>query len=166
MFHSEMFGMCLCECQSFLHIKGFHLLRELLFSCQDWVPHKLTFIHLTNTFSQSDLQSIQGKHFISLCIPWKSNPWPWLCCCYPQPVELQQPKITQSIILLLLIFWPSRPAVSLWNHVTLHHACGPLSPNLFLSEFGWIDGNFVVFGGTWEGGKAAGCGFSISICLH
>jgi len=51
------------------------------------------------TVIQGDLQSIQCKLLISLCIPWESNLWPWLYYCHPQ---MAKQKITQSIILLLL----------------------------------------------------------------
>ncbi len=39
-----------------------------------------TFMHLADAFIQSDLQCIQAIHFfLSVCVPWESNPQP-LCC--------------------------------------------------------------------------------------
>ncbi len=41
----------------------------------------ITFMHLADTFIQSDLHCIQVTilHFISSCSPWELNPWSWRC---------------------------------------------------------------------------------------
>lgn len=40
------------------------------------------YLHLSDTFVQSDLQSIQVIHnlfyFLWVCVPWELNPWPLL----------------------------------------------------------------------------------------
>ncbi len=38
-----------------------------------------TFMHLADAFIQSDLQCIQVIHFLSVCVPWESNPQPLRC---------------------------------------------------------------------------------------
>lgn len=60
MFPSEMFGVYLCECQCAFTISKHFIFWEQSYS----IPHKFAFIHLTNTFIQRDLQSIQGKQFV------------------------------------------------------------------------------------------------------
>ncbi len=46
----------------------------------EWPVPKFTFMHLVDTFIQSDLQCIQAIHFfVSMCVPWESNPQ-HLCC--------------------------------------------------------------------------------------
>ncbi len=38
------------------------------------------FMHLADAFIQSDLQCIQAIHlFVSMCVPWESNPQPLRC---------------------------------------------------------------------------------------
>lgn len=34
--------------------------------------------------TQNNLHCIKGIHFISSCISWESNPWPWCCKRYAQ----------------------------------------------------------------------------------
>ncbi len=56
---------------------------ELVMWCKDLntevlSPKTLTFIHLTDPFSQSNLQFIQAIHFAgSSSFLWELNPWPW-----------------------------------------------------------------------------------------
>ncbi len=38
-----------------------------------------TFMHLADDFIQSDLQCTQAIHFLSVCVPWESNPQPLRC---------------------------------------------------------------------------------------
>ncbi len=33
-----------------------------------------TFMHLADAFIQSDVQGIQAKHFVSICVLWELNP--------------------------------------------------------------------------------------------
>ncbi len=38
----------------------------------------ISFMHLADTFIQSDLQCIQALHFlVSMCVPWELNPQPF-----------------------------------------------------------------------------------------
>ncbi len=50
-----------------------------------------TFMHLADTFIQSDLQCIQAIHFfISICVPWELNPQPFALltqCSTTEPQE-------------------------------------------------------------------------------
>ncbi len=51
-----------------------------------------TFMHLADAFIQSDLQCIQAIHFffISMCVPWESNPQPFALltqCSTTEPQE-------------------------------------------------------------------------------
>ncbi len=50
-----------------------------------------TFMHLADAFIQSDLQCIQDIHFfISMCVPWELNPWPFALltqCSTTEPQE-------------------------------------------------------------------------------
>ncbi len=39
----------------------------------------LIHLHLADAFIQSDLQCIQVIHFLSVCVPWESNPQPLRC---------------------------------------------------------------------------------------
>ncbi len=40
--------------------------------------YTFTFMHLADAFIQSDLQCIQTIHvFVSMCVPWESNPQPF-----------------------------------------------------------------------------------------
>ncbi len=39
------------------------------------------FFQLAGSFIQTNLNYIQGTHFISVYIPWESNPWPPRICC-------------------------------------------------------------------------------------
>ncbi len=47
----------------------------------DYVYCIFTLMHLADAFIQSDLQCIQAIHFyfISMCVPWESNPQPLRC---------------------------------------------------------------------------------------
>ncbi len=51
-----------------------------------------TFMHLADTFIQSDLQCIPAIHvfFITMCVPWESNPQPFALltqCSTTEPQE-------------------------------------------------------------------------------
>ncbi len=49
-------------------------------------------LHLSDAFIQSDLQCIQGIHlsFISMCVPWESNPQPFELLTQCSTTELQE----------------------------------------------------------------------------
>ncbi len=47
-------------------------------------------MHFTDAFIQSDLQCIQVIHFVSMCVPWKLNPQPFVLltqCSTTEPQE-------------------------------------------------------------------------------
>ena len=63
---------------------------ERFFVKNIWIMAKsdvTTFVYLADTFIQSNLQYMEGKHFISMRAPWKNNLLP--CWCFTLPVELQ-----------------------------------------------------------------------------
>ncbi len=47
-------------------------------------------MHLADTFIQSDLQCIQVIHLLSMCVPWDSNPQPFVLLCSALPTEPQE----------------------------------------------------------------------------
>ncbi len=55
-------------------------------------------MHLADAFIQSDLQCIQAIHyyfFLSMCVPWELNPWPFALltqCSTTEPQEHRQQK--------------------------------------------------------------------------
>ncbi len=65
-----------------------------------WMPNKSIFILRSSQSimglpslwavhaTQNDLHCSEGVHFISSCISWGSNPWPWCCKLYAQLCEL------------------------------------------------------------------------------
>ncbi len=47
-------------------------------------------MHLADAFIQSDLHCIQAIHFITMCVPWESNPQPFALltqCSTTEPQE-------------------------------------------------------------------------------
>ncbi len=59
---------------------------------------KALHLHLADGFIQSDLQSIQAIHFyfffISICVPWELNPWPFALLTQCSTTEPQEHYIT------------------------------------------------------------------------
>ncbi len=52
-------------------------------------------MHLADAFIQSDLQCIQVIHFfVSMCVPWESNPQPLRC----QRNEPQEHNLLATIV--------------------------------------------------------------------
>ncbi len=47
-------------------------------------------MHLADAFIQSDLQCIQAKHFISMCVPWEFNPQPFALLTHCSTTEPQE----------------------------------------------------------------------------
>ncbi len=73
-------------------------LKKLSFCCfssnRSWrllSTFTFTLMHLADAFIQSDLQCIQAIHFfISMCVPWELNPWPFALltqCSTTEPQE-------------------------------------------------------------------------------
>ncbi len=59
------------------------------------------YLHFSYTFIQHDLQCIQAIHFyfISICVPWESNPQPFALlrqCSTTEPQEHRNTKATQT----------------------------------------------------------------------
>ncbi len=42
----------------------------------------IIYMHLADAFIQNDLQCIQVIHFLSVCVPWESNPQPFNAMLY------------------------------------------------------------------------------------
>ncbi len=64
--------------------------RAHLFSEFNMFTFTFTFMHLADAFIQSDLHCIQAIHFISMCVPWESNPQPFALltqCSTTEPQE-------------------------------------------------------------------------------
>ncbi len=60
-------------------LKKLHIATLMVMFAEASDLHLFTFMHLADTFIQSDLHCIQVTvlHFISSCFPWESKPWSW-----------------------------------------------------------------------------------------
>ncbi len=55
------------------------------------VYSEFIFMHLADAFIQSNLQCIQAIHFfVSMCVPWESNPQPFALLTQCSTTELQE----------------------------------------------------------------------------
>ncbi len=103
-------------------------------------------MHLADAFIQSDLQCIQAIHvFISMCVPWESNPQPFALLTQCSTTEPQEHyRVTHrgmKIIQLLLNSFPSHLELmchstmscfmqlnqSSLEHICLYEASDPLA---------------------------------------
>ncbi len=58
--------------------------------CNNGQVFNITFMHLADAFIQSDLQLHYLYIFISICVPWESNPQPFALltqCSTTEPQE-------------------------------------------------------------------------------
>ncbi len=59
-----------------------------------------TFMHLADAFIQSDLQLHSGyKFFVSICVPWESNPQPFALLMQCSTTEPHRNTKTTSLVL-------------------------------------------------------------------
>ncbi len=102
-------------------------------------------MHLADTFIQSDLQCIQAIHFfISMCVPWELNPWPFALLTQCSTTEPQEHIIKHTPYILdhFWLLWQKANRLTLlascWSSVCAFvwqisgsHQCCDLSMDLF-----------------------------------
>lgn len=82
---------------------------------------------------------LYGKHFISSCFPWESNPWPWHYFCHAPWLKLQEGyevEFSSKLCWLSFITKGCFPVIVNWSHQSV--AARPIHLSWLNRETSWI----------------------------